>query len=342
MKKKFIIGLSCLCFLFAITGEVLAKGQSSGKKAVKEYYDAWYAMNAQKAYDTLAQADKDEMTLEQFTRNYGFNSFDERLVRSKSTYKIVSVKEKGDRPAAEVKFFMPDNSVMIERIYAIMASFKSPNMTDAQLEEALLKQLKKEKIPNLEMTATVKLIKDKEGWHVFYDWATEKQVNELLSKANSAYYSGDAVSALAAYDMVLQLDPGSRPAAEGRAKVVEAAKQMEADLAFAREYIEIANLVAQNKEIYGEIQPVVTFTIKNNSDKTLNELQLKVSYLDAGGQVLNESTYNIMGGFISRNVKPGEEYSPHVNYYPREVKGWLDKWAEGSIKLEITQVKFKD
>lgn len=342
MKKGFIVGLGCLCLLFALTGEVLAKGQSSGKKAIKEYYDAWYAMDAQKAYDSLAQVDKDEMTLERFSRDFGFTSFDERLIRSKSTYKIVSVKEKGDRPMAEIKLIVPDNSVMMERLYKIMASFKSPNMTEAQMEEALLKQLKKEKIPTLEMTTTVRLIKDKEGWHVFNDWATEKKVLELLRKADSAYYNDDPITALAAYQEALQLDPDSKPAAKGRDKVAEAAKKMEANLVFAREYIEIANLEAQNKDIYGTIQPVVTFVIKNKSDKMLNYLRLKVAYLDAEGQVLNESTYDVLGGMFSPTVKSGEEYDPRTNYYPRDTEGWQAEWVPGSIKLEIVRAEFRD
>lgn len=341
MRKGFIIGLCCLCFLFTVTGEVLAKGQSSGKKAVKEFYDAWYAVNAQKAYEALSQTDKDEMTLEQFTSTYGFNAFEERLIRSKSSYKIVSVKEKGDRPTAEVTFIVPDNSAMMERIYSIMSSFKSPNMTDAQIEEALLKQLKKEKIPTLEMTTTVKLIKDKEGWHVFYDWATEKQVNELLGKGWSAKFDQDYITALAAYDAALELDPLSKKAQEGRASVLENAKKMEADLVYARENIEIANLAAEKKEIFQEIRPVVTLTLKNNGDRNLDGLKVKVLYLDADGKTLNESVYDVLGGFMSPRVKPGEEYNPNTNFYPRDTEAWLDKWAEGSIKLEIVKADFR-
>ena len=342
MKKIVVIAVCCLCFLLAANGSVWAKGQSSGKKALKEYYDAWYAMDGQKAYDSLAQVDKDEMTLDEFLRNYGFNSFDERIIRSKSSYKIGSIKEKGDRPTAEITFIVPDNAALSERVFNILASFKSPNMTDAQIEEAILKQLKKEKIATLEMSATVKLIKDSEGWHVFNDWATEKKVNELLQKANSAYYNEDPVGALAAYDEALKLDPNSRPAAEGRTKVAEAAKKMEAELAYAREKIEILDLVAAKKEIYRETQPAVTLKLKNNGDKTLDSFQIKVSYLDANGQVLNESKYDVLGGFISSSIKPGEEYNPNTNFYPRDAKAWLDNWAEGSIKLEVVKVRFRD
>lgn len=342
MKRLVIIVLCCCALLLSAAGPAFAKGQSSAKKAVKEYYDAWYALDAQKAYDSLAQVDKDEMSFAEFTSQYNFNAFEEKLVRAKSSYKIVSIKDKGDKPTAEIMLVVPDNNALAERFFSIGASFKSANMTDQQIEEAVLKQIKKEKIPTLETTITIKLIKDAEGWHVFNDWATEKQVKELLGKAWSASFNGDAITALAAYEEALKLDPASKDAQDGRAKVVDEAKKMEADLAFAREYIEIADLEAANKDIYGKLQPVVTFTVKNNSDKTLSTLKLRVSYLDADGQVLNESMYDALGGFFSSTVKPGEVYTPNTTFYPSNAQEWQEKWVEGRIKLEIANVSFRD
>lgn len=338
MKRMIAIGICCFCCLFALSDTVWAKGQSSGKKAVQVFYDAWYAMDAQKAYDSLSQADKDTMSLEDFTRTYGFNNFEEKIVRSKSSYKIISVKEKGDQPTAEIKFIVPDNNVLMERIFNIMSSFKSPNMTEAQMEEALFKQLKKEKIPTLDMDTTVKLIKDNDGWHVFYGWATEKKVNELLSKAESAYYYNmDFYGALAAYEEALKLDPYSQKVKDGYAGISKVIQKIETDAAMIRDKVEFIDIEARKAIIANETKPVVNFQIRNNSDKDILGLRVNVFYLDKNDNVISESSFETIGfGYVLYPNKVLKKNNK--GFYPENASDWLDKWEEGKVKIEIKSV----
>lgn len=351
MRKIIIAILSCTCLLLVTYGPVWAKGQSSPKKAIKEYYDAWYSMDAQKAYESLTQQDKDMLTLEQFTHQYGFNSFEEKLIRSKSSYKIGSIKEKGDKPTAEIKFSVPDSNALMERAFNIMASFKSPGMTEAQMEEAMLKQIKKEKIATLEMTTEIKLLKDKEGWHVFHDWATEQKVAGLLNTGRAASRNNDPVKAYAAYEEALKLDPNSKEVREGFAKAESGVKKFAEKQAYIKDKIEILDFEAQKYEyndlFAGKLMlPGVKFKLKNNGDKTLRTIQVKITFYDANGAVLTEFKEEPIVAFsFTSPLAPGEVWAERDNPPHRpwdDTSAWRDQWREGDAKVEVIDVTFKD
>lgn len=92
------------------------------------------------------------------------------------------------------------------------------------------------------------------------------------------------------------------------------------------------------------IIPGVLFKLKNNGDKSLDEVRVAVYFKDSSGSVITEETFHPVSpeGFSNINndpLKPGYIWqNPKGEFFA--AKSVPKEWEEGNVELKITWVRF--
>lgn len=93
--------------------------------------------------------------------------------------------------------------------------------------------------------------------------------------------------------------------------------------------------------------PGVLFKLKNKGDKTLNRVEVKCYFLDGSGNRIAEEDFHPVSvseysfGGDNKPLKPGYVWSMEAGKF-YTAKSVPSEWKEGSIEVEISEIKFAD
>lgn len=208
MKKFFIVVTVCFCALSFCLQNAWAQGAASPQKAVQAYYDALFANNFAAAYNTLSQSDKATVTFDDYIRQNYFDYPMMQYMHSLSSYKIGKIKTAGDQGMAKVTIKEPDGEDVNTFVYRQFVAYGMESLSEEEALARMLELLADAKFELQQKETEVLLVKDDEGWHVFFDWAYHKMRNQKLLEAKELSYSQHIdvlLQAKALYEEVRQM-----------------------------------------------------------------------------------------------------------------------------------------
>jgi len=332
MIRDKLLGLSVLVAL------VLSMGCSNPKEPLDKYLDAYLHGRDEEAYSYISQKDKAVKSLEEFKggRENDTSPLTQMLI-NRISYQIKEIKVEGKMANAKVETTMPDFSILMKDLMG--AAFASA-FADKKGEKEIYKMLEDKYRDNLLPMTTVeenyRLVKEDDGWKVFFDWETEKKIKEKTAEAEKLEKSKDYAGAKAAYDQIIQLDPKHEEAGKK-------SKEMEEKIALQKikdEYLPKVSVMNPHigESFFGE--KGVFGEIKNEGERILNMVEITIYFLDKESKPIYETTYQPVR--VSE-FSFGDAASPLKPGYSRKFGVKADDapsaWA-GKVSVKVTDLEF--
>jgi hypothetical protein len=326
------------------------------KSTLTEYMDALIDRNWTVAYGLVSAEDKAVKSLSEY-RAEGSNPFAE-FVASGTSYEIVEFVKSGDTATAQMDVTRPDLSGMLaDFLKAAWPTMMSEGKGEAKDPEALLKEraaagdlpLKTERI---EYT----LVREEDGWRVFLDWKTKGKISALLAEADQLRKQQKLLAAKQKYDEILDLESALVNASEIHDQLTKARKASGELTEEIREFKEKEQYVPKVKlydfsskyfqsTFKGRV-PGVEFKLKNEGDRTLNEVEVTVYFKDGDGNVISEEDFHpvLVSKYLisdSKPLKPGYIWQMERGQF-YSAASVPSEWKEGAATARITDIEFAD
>ena len=239
-----------------------------------EILDAQLHGRFDEAYGYVTAHDRAAKTLETYKTDESIAV----VFAAKTSFSVKSSQANGDRAKVILAVTHPDYSGMLEQVVGAAFAFALGGQPTAETQKAIADKLAKSSAPLKTDDLSLALQQFAEGWKVVTGWAAEskianakklaeqKQFEAAKIKYQEALASGADVAALK--DSIDALDPR-----------IAAKKEQEKYL---------ANVVVGNVEVHlnsGRLldEAAVYGEVKNQGDKTLNEVEITIYCLDESG-----------------------------------------------------------
>lgn len=177
--------------------------------------------------------------------------------------------------------------------------------------------------------------------------AEREQLEKLQGEANALLRSNDFEQALARYEAMGKLASGVELAEEGVAETTEAMKVFAEKSAYI-DKIEITEFTAKRIDTYRENGvPAVRLGLKNNGDRSLDQVEVIVYFQDESGATIYEESFNpvyvsqFSYGRDNKPLKAGYVYEMEKDRY-MTLDTPLSQWADGKAEIKIVNIKFSD
>jgi hypothetical protein len=119
---------------------------------------------------------------------------------------------------------------------------------------------------------------------------------------------------------------------------------------YIAKYLKLYDLKARYEESESEGRlPGVTFKIKNEGDRTLDTVKVRVTFKDSGGRAIGEEDYspvlyirNNSGALVSgdnKPLRPGYIWQIERGKF-FNAKSVPSEWKEGAVEARITDIEF--
>lgn len=286
--KKIILLFCCLCLTALCAPQVCAKGCETPKKALQAYYNAVLANDFETAYDLLSQSDKNVKSYDDYI---GLNYFDNPImgyVNSRSSYKVEKIKTDGDSGLAVVMVKEPDGENINTFVYRQFIAHGMNNLSEEEALERMLKLLADAEFDLHRKKVEVLLLKDAEGWHVFFDWEYQAKRTQLLMEAQELSYSQIIETlrkAKALYAEIRQM-PGN----ENDMYFVNAMWSIERKIEHLQACMALLEVydvqTAFGEDRPGEIYLQYDYKIRNNNTAIVNKIIMQIEVLDGDGNAI--------------------------------------------------------
>lgn len=148
---------------------------SEPKRALSRYFDASLNNRHEEAYDYISEQDRVVRDLDDYISSREDKwMLDTEIIRSKMSYKVKDVEVDGDHARARVEVTMPDMVVIATDIFgAVLTSIFEDEDSQRDLEEKLKQKYERGNIPMTTKVRYYDLIRDTEGWKVYFGWEAE-------------------------------------------------------------------------------------------------------------------------------------------------------------------------
>jgi len=337
--KKNIDLIAVLCTLTVLLVVGCGKIGSNPKDVLLNYLDASLHGRYEEAYQYFSAKDKVVKSLQEYLSEQSKeeNPFAQALT-SKISYEIKEVTVTGNQAKANVEVTAPDFGAIFTDILgaAFMSAF-GEKKDEREIEKMLAEKYKGKDIPMTTTTQSFDLVKEADGWKVFFDWKTEKKIDEAMSQAKQLEREKKLYAAKEKYQKVLELDSKVVEASE---KIKELDKEIESfkEKQSYIDKVEIRNIHI-GKSILDEIG--VFGEVKNHGDRTLKEVEITIYCLDENGKAIFEKTYHPV--LVSEYSLFGDN-EPLKPNYSRKFGVKLDDapsdWAR-KVRVKITNIEFQ-
>jgi hypothetical protein len=337
--KKHVKLMAVICTLNILSLVGCDKIDSSPKDVLSKYLDASLHGRHEEAYQYVSARDKGIKSLQEYLAE---ESRDEspfaHALTSKISYKIKEATISGNKAKAIVDVTTPDFAVIFMDILgeAFISAF-GEKKDEEEIKKMLVEKYQGKDVPTATTTQSFDLVKDVDGWKVFFDWEIKKKVGEVMRQAKQLEKEKKLYAAKEKYQEVLELD----------SKVVEASekiKHLDAEIKNFSEkqaYIdkvkitklEVAKAVLGELGVFGEI--------KNLGNRSLEEVEITIYFLDKDGKPIFEETHHPVlvskYSFGDRNKPLKPNYTRKFGYGTDDVPS---DWAK-KVRVKITDLEFE-
>ncbi len=356
MKKYFEITVVLhIIIILLVLG--CSKIVSNPQKVLSKFLDASLHGRHEEAYQYIATKDKAIKSLQEYlSEQLKKESPFAQAFASQVSYKINEVTVTVNKAKANVDITIPDLGAMFTDILgvAFKATFgdkKDEKEIEKEMEKMLVEKYEGKDIPMTNITKTFDLVKEADGWKVFFNWETMKKVDEVMSQAKQLEKKKKLYAAKEKYQEALELDSKLVEASE---KIKELNKEIKS-IKKKRAYIKkkqayIKNVVLYDfkakyyKKQYSEDWvPGVNFKLKNKGNRTLKEVDVTVYFKDANGTIIAEETYYpVLVTKYSDNkpLKPNYIWQLERNKFYK-ADSVPSEWKEGAVSAKITNIEFE-
>lgn len=262
-----------------------------------------------------------------------------RLFADKISFNIKEIKVNGNYANATFEVTAPDLSEAAADIIGIaFASEFGANIDAKAMEKMITQKLKDKSFPKITDTTTYDLIKDKEGWRIFFNWEGQIKAIEVSEEATQLEKNNRYEEAKIKYHEALSLDKNNKTIQE---KISELDVKIE-EYKSKKDYfdkIEVRDIQIDTGHIFSNIN--VLGEIKNNGDKTLKEVEITIYCLDENDKAVYEKIqYPILDSeYSSINVR-----APLKPNYSRKFDYNLDEapsdWSK-KVMIKVTNIEFQ-
>lgn len=354
-RKITQFAVICLAVLAIVACEKLAG--PGANEVLNKYLDASLKGRYKEAYSYVSKEDKTIKDLQSYLKENENEEYEDnplaQAIVSKVSYKILKLEKTHKKATAEVEITLPDIGSIFADVMG--AAFKSVfgDGDEKEMEKILTKKFESGEIPLTTKKETFNLIKEKDGWKVYLDWKTEKlkkerqsKIQALLSEAEELKKTKKLYGAVEKYKQILELDSGMAGVKEALEKTKKELKLFKEKQAYIKNVV-LYDLKAKYYETYLEDKvPGVEFKIKNNSDKTLTEVEVTVYFKDENGGIIAEEDYHPV---LVSEYSFGDDNKPlKPNYIWQLEEGKFYKagsvpseWKEGAVSAKITNIEFQ-
>jgi hypothetical protein len=305
-----------------------------------KYLDASLHGKYEEAYQCISAADKELKTLPDYLSEIGPQKPIAEALAAKTSYEIKAVSINGDRATAEVAITGPDfSSLFSEAMGAAFLSAFGDEESKRKAGETLAGRLESKDIPITTVTQSFELVKEPDGWKVFLNW----EFDSALADAKRLRAEEKWTEALAKYNRALELKVGNSEASKGKTEVERELLILEEKRAYIQMLrVKDFRVGRGRKYSFGDPERGVFGAVVNNGDRTLDEVQITVYFLDGDGKPIAETDYHpvlvteFSFGSDNKPLRPG--YIKEFGYVvsDKAPSGW-----SGKATVEITDIKFQ-
>jgi hypothetical protein len=337
--RKYIDIIAIMCTLIVILVVGCGKIRTNPKDILLKYLDASLHGRYEEAYHYFSTKDKAVKSLQEYLSEQAKEESPlEQALASKISYRIREVTVAGNQAKANAEVTTPDLEAILKDILgtAFISAFgekKEEKETEKMLEE-------KYKGNNIPMKTTIQsfdMVKEADGWKVFFDFEKKEKVDKAMNQAQKLEKEKKLYAAKEKYQEVLKLD----------SKAVEASEKIE------HLDVEIENF--KEKQTYiGKIKITklkvaksflgglgVFGELKNLGNRSLKEVEITIYFLDKNGKpIFEEVHYPVLVseysfGDINKPLKLN--YTRKFGYSTNDVPS---DWAK-KVRAKITNIEFE-
>lgn len=335
--KKLLLILVC-CAALGMSQTAWAKGMDSPKKAVQAYYDAVFANDFPTAYDLLAQTDKDTVPCDDYIRRNYFDYPMVQYVNGLSSYKIGKIKTDRNGGSAKITFKAPageDVNTFVGRTYL---AYGMNGMSEDEALSLMLKLVKEHKFEPVKKTEDVLLVKDAEGWHVFFNWAQKEQHLQMLIKAEELSRSQHIEVLLQAKDLYREARRMSGAASDNDMFYVNELWEINRKIERLQACIAKIEVVAAEAAVIADdpadIYVAYSYKLNNRNEDVVNIAIVAVELYNADGTVAFAYEERISQRDVEQNIT-----MPETECQRRLPAAAAAQWDGTGINVKIANVE---
>lgn len=306
------------------------------EKTLIKYLEASFDNDYKTAYTYISSGDKSEKSLEEYeSKSEGCNP----AFRKNISFEVKSVIIKDNRAEIDVVINLPNYELMTaECLATIMKSFYNGNRND--YEKEILEYYKDKNIPMISSARSYVLIKESDGWKLFFNWKLKNKYDVLLNQIKQLIEEDNPDDAQTKYQGLIELGKSINDRSgtiEDLGKEILNLKEKHNRVKEIKEYIKniLINNVHLDKTYSGDI--AVMGEIKNCGTCTLDKVEITIYCLDKMGKPIFEKKYYpvfVVEGSFGNNqpLKPnyGRKFTVDLDDVPND-------WAK-KVDLHVTDV----
>lgn len=336
MKNPLCILLCCV--LLGMSQTTWSNGLETPKKAVQAYYDAVFANDFPAAYALLSQSDQDTISYEDYIRRNYFDYPMLQYVNSLSSYKIGKIKTDQTGGSAMVTVSAPDGEDVNTFVARTYLAYGMNSMSADEALVLMLKLIKEQKFEPVKKIEDVLLVKDDEGWHIFFNWSQKERHLQMLIKAQELSRSQHIEVLLQAKD--LYQEARRMPDIENSNDMFYVNELWEIDRKIERlqaciAKIEIRNVeVAVVKDVPADVHVVYRYKLYNHNEDVVNIAVVALELRNADGS----AAFTYEERVPQRNVEQNKTM-PATACRGRLPAEAAAKWDGADINVKVINVE---
>jgi hypothetical protein len=283
MSKKTVASVTICALLLIVLG---CSNQPGPREILGRYLDTALKGKMTESYIYLSSSDKTVKSLLNYADSTEENPV-AKLFADKTTYEVKELKITGKTAIAVVSIQLPDQSALLGDIMGAAIASAFGGKSDA-LEKTIVDKYKNKKLPMTNIEKTYTLIKEKDGWKIFNNWASINKIETLAIEVRQLLKARKPEEAKQKYTVLLSVDK----------TICDTSKNIKAlgtditNFTLIQEYIPkiLVRNISVGLSILDELG--VFGEIKNTGDSTLQKVEITIYCLDKAGKTIFEKSYH--------------------------------------------------
>ncbi len=308
-------------------------GAPKASDAVSKYLKAESNSDYDTAYSLLSENDRKVKTLAKYKEEESseFGLFFTDAVRKSTTFKIIDSTETGESAIVKVEITQDDYSAAISEM--IGAAFSGTNQDDLIKKAQSLKNNAAKKTTE----KSYNLVKVNNQWFIYFNWEKEAKIKSLIEEAERLENEGNNEILISKYNEILNLDSSNN-------EILSKKNTIEEKLNYLPNVVVYDFVSKYYEQYFGGKNAGVVFKIKNNGNKELKRIQLKVFFKDNTGKIIHEDTFTPISEYSwndnAKSLKPNHIWQMEKGHY-YGAESVPNEWKEGSAEIKIIDIDFK-